>query len=67
MLVALMAALMSTFDMTMNKSAAMFTNDIYHRFCRRNASTRELLLATYAFCVVLVVAVFRACLSGAEH
>lgn len=57
-LVALMAALMSTFDMTMNKSAAMFTNDIYHRFCRRNASNRELLLATYAFCIVLVVVSF---------
>lgn len=57
-LVALIAALMSTFDMTMNKSAAMFTNDIYHRFCRRNASTRELLVATYAYCIVLVVVSF---------
>lgn len=57
-LVALMAALMSTFDMTMSKSAAMFTNDIYHRFCRPGASTRELLFATYAFSVVLVVASF---------
>jgi solute:Na+ symporter, SSS family len=57
-LVALMAALMSTFDMTMNKSAAMFTNDIYHRFVRPGASNRELLIATYAFCILLVVVSF---------
>lgn len=57
-LVALMAALMSTFDMTMNKSAAMFTNDIYRRFLRPTATTRELLVATYTFCLLLVVASF---------
>lgn len=57
-LVALIAALMSTFDMTMNKSAAMFTNDIYHRYWRPKATTRELLIATYVFCVVLVVVSF---------
>lgn len=57
-LIALMAALMSTFDMTMNKSAAMFTNDIYRRFIRPEASMRELLFATYTFCILLVVVSF---------
>ena len=53
-MVALIAALMSTFDMTMNKAAAMFTNDIYRRFLRPPAGNRELMLATYAFCAALV-------------
>ena len=53
-MVALVAALMSTFDMTMNKAAALFTNDIYRRFLRSSASMRELMLATYAFCAALI-------------
>ncbi len=57
-LVTLIAASMSTFDMTMNKAAAMFTNDIYRRFVRPKAQTRELLTATYIFCVVVVAVAF---------
>lgn len=57
-LVALIAALMSTFDMTMNKTAAMFTNDIYRRFIRPSAEMRELLLATYVFCGAIISAAF---------
>ena len=49
---------MSTFDMTINKSAAMFTNDIYRRFLRPKAENRELLTATYAFCGVVVAIAF---------
>ena len=57
-LVTLIAASMSTFDMTMNKASAMFTNDIYRRFLRPKAQTRELLGATYAFCGVIVALAF---------
>jgi SSS family solute:Na+ symporter len=57
-MIALIAALMSTFDMTMNKTAAMFTNDIYRRFIRPFASMRELLVATYVFCGALVAVAF---------
>jgi SSS family solute:Na+ symporter len=57
-LVTLIAASMSTFDMTMNKAAAMFTNDIYKRFTRPNAKNRELLTATYAFCIFVVAIAF---------
>lgn len=57
-LVSLIAASMSTFDVTMNKSAAMFTNDVYHRYLRPKAANRELLGATYAFCVAVVIASF---------
>ncbi|MBN1512343.1 MAG: sodium:solute symporter [Phycisphaerae bacterium] len=57
-LVTLIAACMSTFDMTMNKSSAMFTNDIYRRYLRPAAKNRELLTATYAFCVIVVAVGF---------
>jgi len=57
-LVSLIAASMSTFDVTMNKSAAMFTNDVYRRYLRPLAANRELLTATYAFCVAVVIASF---------
>jgi hypothetical protein len=57
-LVTLIAASMSTFDMTMNKAAAMFTNDIYRRFLRPQARNRELLTATYLFCGVTVSLAF---------
>lgn len=57
-LVTLLAASMSTFDMTMNKAAAMFTNDIYRKFLRPQAQNRELVYVTYGFCVVAVVLAF---------
>ena len=57
-LVTLIAASMSTFDMTMNKASAMFTNDIYRRFFRPTAKNRELLTATYVFCGTIVAIAF---------
>lgn len=57
-LVTLLAASMSTFDMTMNKSAAMFTNDIYKQFLRPRAQNRELVYVTYTFCVIVVIVAF---------
>ena len=51
-LVTLLSASMSTFDMTMNKAAAMFTNDIYRRYLRPAATNRQLMTATYAFFAV---------------
>lgn len=57
-LVSLVSASMSTFDITVNKSAAMFTNDLYRRYLRPAANNRELLIATYAFCLTVVVIAF---------
>ncbi len=57
-LVTLISASMSTFDMTMNKAAAMFTNDIYRRFLRPEATTPEMMRATYAFFGVMLVVAF---------
>lgn len=57
-LVTLISASMSTFDMTMNKAAAMFTNDIYRRFLRPEATTQEMMRATYAFFGVMLAAAF---------
>jgi Na+/proline symporter len=53
-LVTLLAASMSTFNMTINKTAALFTKDIYQGFFREKASNKELLIATYVFSVSLV-------------
>lgn len=53
-LVALMAASLSTFNVTVNKAAAMWTNDLYQPFLRPKARTRELLFSTYAFCAALI-------------
>jgi Na+/proline symporter len=54
MVVAFVAAAMSTFDSSVNGGAAYFTRDIYQRYFRPTASNRELMLATYA-CILLVV------------
>lgn len=53
-LVALMAASLSTFNVTVNKAAAMWTNDLYKPFVRPLATTRELLGSTYVFCALLI-------------
>ena len=53
-LVALMAASLSTFNVTVNKAAAMWTNDLYKPFLRPTAGTRELLNSTYIFCALLI-------------
>lgn len=57
-LVTLMAASMSTFDSTMNLAAALFTRDIYQGTIRPKAKTKELLLATYIFCIAMAVVGF---------
>jgi Na+/proline symporter len=54
LLVALLAASMSTFDTGVNQSAAYFTRDLYQRFWRPNAPNRELMLATYIYIVAIV-------------
>lgn len=54
-LVALLAACMSTFDTTVNMATGFFTNDIYQRYIRPKASNRELISLSWAFIVVIVV------------
>ncbi|MCE5250544.1 sodium:solute symporter [bacterium] len=55
-LIALIAACMSTFDSTVNKTAGFFTRDIYQRYLRPSASNRELITASWGFIVILVTA-----------
>lgn len=56
--VSLLAAGMSTFDVTINKAASFFTRDIYQRYFRQKAENKELMLATYTFSIFIVVASF---------
>jgi SSS family solute:Na+ symporter len=58
LLIALLAASMSTFDTNVNMSAAYFTRDLYQRFWRKKAANRELMLVTYGFIVVTVALSF---------
>jgi Na+/proline symporter len=58
LLVALIAASMSTFDSGVNMSAAYFTRDLYQRYWRPKAGNRELLLSTYAYILVVVAGGF---------
>lgn len=53
-LVALIAASMSTFDSTVNMSAGFFVKDIYQRYIRPQASNRELITASWIFIALLV-------------
>ena len=57
-LVALVAAAMSTFSPTVNMCVALFTRDIWQGFLRPKASTRELMMSSYAFGVILVLGGF---------
>jgi len=57
-LVGLIAASMSTFDTTLNKTTALFTRDIYQRYLRPLAKNKELMFATYTFSVFLVASAF---------
>ena len=54
LLVALIAASMSTFDSTVNMTAGLWTRNIYQRYVRPLASTRELVYTSWGFIVVLV-------------
>ena len=58
LLVALIAASMSTFDTSINGASAFFIRDLYQRFLRPAASNRELMLASYSFAIVLVAGGF---------
>jgi len=53
-LIALVAASMSTFDSTVNMTTANFTRDIYQGFFRPKASNRELIFASWGFILFMV-------------
>ncbi len=54
LLIALLAASMSTFDSTVNATSGMFVRDIYQKYLRPNAKMREMLLATWIFIAGIV-------------
>ncbi|KPK44647.1 MAG: sodium:solute symporter [Phycisphaerae bacterium SG8_4] len=53
-LIALLAASMSTFDFIVNMTAGFFTRDVYQRYIRPKATNKELIYATWAFIFALV-------------
>ena len=57
-LVALMAAAMSTFNAITNASTGFLTRDLYQGYLRRKASDKELIYASYAFGLLVNVAGF---------
>ncbi len=57
-LVALIAAAMSTFDSTVNMSAAYFVRDIYQRHIRKDATNKQLVRVSHITCIVVVIAGF---------
>ncbi len=54
MLVALVAASMSTFDSQVNLSAGVMTRDFYQKYFRPNASNKELIGMTWLFVAFMV-------------
>ncbi|HID39842.1 MAG TPA: sodium:solute symporter [Calditrichaeota bacterium] len=54
-LIAIIAASMSTFDTSVNTTAGFFVRDIYQRYLRPKASNRELIYSSYTVSVILVV------------
>ncbi len=56
--ISLIAAAMSTIDSNVNYVTSFFTRDIYQNLFRKNASNRELIYASYAFILLLVVVSF---------
>ncbi len=54
-LIALIAASMSTFDTQVNMALGFFTRDIYQRYIRPEAGNKELVRISWLFGVVLVV------------
>ncbi len=53
LLVALIAASMSTFDSTVNMTTGYFTRDIYQGYLRPKAGNRELIYASWVFIALL--------------
>lgn len=54
LLLALIAASMSTFDTTVNMATGMVVNDVYRKYLRPNAKTKELIRASWATVLALV-------------
>jgi len=57
-LVALIAASMSTFDSTVNRTAGFFVKDIYQCYFRPSASNRELINVSWVFIIAVVATGF---------
>jgi Na+/proline symporter len=55
-IVALLAAAMSTFNAIINMTTGFLTRDLYQTFIRPKASTKELIYASYVFSILQVVA-----------
>ncbi len=61
LLIAFVAAAFSSFNSGVNSAAAYFTRDLYQRFARPNAKTRELIIASYLFiCSIVLLSYFLA-------
>ena len=60
-MISLIAAGMSTLDVTINKTVSFLTKDIYQRYLRPAAVHKELMLATYIFTFALVGVSFVMC------
>ncbi|MHC4441203.1 MAG: sodium:solute symporter family transporter [Planctomycetota bacterium] len=59
LLIALLAASMSTFDMTVNIAAGFCTRDLYQAYFRRKAKNWELILASYGSIIIMVYCGFK--------
>ncbi len=55
MLMAMIAACMSSFDTHVNRASSYFVRDIYQRFLRPGSTTRELIFVSYFFTFAIVV------------
>ncbi|MFK7851897.1 MAG: sodium:solute symporter [Akkermansiaceae bacterium] len=53
-ILALIAASMSTFDTTVNMATGMVVNDVYRKYLRPTAKTKELIYASWGTVVILV-------------
>ncbi len=58
MLIAIIAASMSTFDTAVNTTAGYFVRDIYQPYIRPKAKNRELIISSYVISIVLVISGF---------
>ncbi len=54
-LIALIAASMSTFDSTVNAATGFFTRDIYQRYLRPKAANKELIYASWLYILGIVI------------
>lgn len=57
-LISILAASLSTFNSTVNSSAALFTRDIYQRYWNPEASNKVLIYITYLFIIIMVLIAF---------